>query len=296
MSLEISNDNLEKNIRSFNSSSAAGPFGFKPNHMLNILNSVTGAYLQILYDAIRFFINNIINDKMSTAIGPFFASAKLIPLEKRNNGIRPICVGTFWRRFTCKMVMHTYNTEIPQFFNPNQIGVKTPNGSDSVIHCFNRILSEIGNDNSYAALSVDFKNAFNRVNRQTILNETHKNFPNLYNLTKLIYQLPANLYYENNIIYNEEGAQQGCPLGSFGFSLVLQILIEKIKAKYPDIELNVWYLDDGIIIAKHETLQKIVELIKNEGPVLGLHLSLEKSCVWWPSKNETEINKYDTEL
>jgi hypothetical protein len=53
------------------------------------------------------------------------------------------------------------------------------------------------------------------VNRQIILDETLLNFPNLYNLTKLLYKIHANLYYEDDIIYNEEGTQQGCQLSSF---------------------------------------------------------------------------------
>jgi hypothetical protein len=58
--LNISNEVLQKNIRSFNTSSAAGPFGFKPSQMINLVNYVNGTYLEELLESIKFFITNII--------------------------------------------------------------------------------------------------------------------------------------------------------------------------------------------------------------------------------------------
>ncbi len=41
--------------------------------------------------------------------------------------------------------------------------------------------------------------------------------------------------------------QQGDPLAPLLFSLVIQKLIAAINARCPGLELNLWYMDDGVL-------------------------------------------------
>jgi len=82
--------------------------------------------------------------------------------------------------------------------------------------------------------------------------------------------------------------QQGDPLGTLLFSLVLHTLIKKIQEKQPNLRINSWFLDDGVTIGTHSELRDIISVIEEVGPSLGLHFSRTKSEIWWPTFNEAE--------
>ena len=68
--------------------------------------------------------------------------------------------------------------------------------------------------------------------------------------------------------------------------MVLHTLVLKIESDFPQLDLNIWYLDDGAIIGKIGDVRGVLELIASHGPALGLHLNLSKNEIWWPSRQE----------
>jgi hypothetical protein len=69
---------------------------------------------------------------------------------------------------------------------------------------------------------------------------------------------------------------------------VLHPLAEKIAKEFPDLDLSVWYLDDGTIIGDKDDVFRVFELIRKDGPRLGLHLNVKKNEIWWPSRAEKD--------
>jgi hypothetical protein len=61
-----------------------------------------------------------------------------------------------------------------------------------------------------------------------------------------------------------------------------------ILREFPDLDLSVWYLDDGTIIGHKDDVFKVFELLRTEGPKIGLHLNVKKNEIWWPSRGETD--------
>ena len=43
-----------------------------------------------------------------------------------------------------------------------------------------------------------------------------------------------------------------------------------------------WYLDDDTILGDALVVGKVLQLIMEDGPCLGLHLNVEKTDVFWP--------------
>jgi hypothetical protein len=65
---------------------------------------------------------------------------------------------------------------------------------------------------------------------------------------------------------------------------VLHPLACKIKEEFPELDLCVWYLDDGTIIGQVDDVHKVFLLLERDGPALGLHLNVKKNVNWWPNR------------
>ena len=65
-------------------------------------------------------------------------------------------------------------------------------------------------------------------------------------------------------------------MGPFGFSLVLQPVIERIKREVLDYLLNAWYLDDGTLCGAADDLNPDIAIIEEDAPPRGLFLNRRK--------------------
>jgi hypothetical protein len=113
-------------------------------------------------------------------------------------------------------------------------------------------------------LKIDFKNAFNPIERDEMLNSIKEKTPKLFPFLWQCYSSYSFLFYGDDIILSEVRAQQGDPLGPLSFSLTIHPIIESILS-----ELNLWYLDDGTLGGNPETVltdfKTIIEKCKTFG-------------------------------
>ena len=71
--------------------------------------------------------------------------------------------------------------------------------------------------------------------------------------------------------------QQGDPLGPLLFAMVIQQLVNAVREACPNLSLNCWYLDDGVIAGSAKDVLKALEIIQRLGPDLGMDLNLKKN-------------------
>ena len=100
----------------------------------------------------------------------------------------------------------------------------------------------------------------------------------------------------NFSISSEAGVQQEDPLGPFLFCLVLQKLIAKISSQVPNLRLNSWYMDDGSFFGNSRDVLKAWNIVKNEGPSLGLFPNISKCELISPSCSTSGFEDFDPEL
>ena len=83
------------------------------------------------------------------------------------------------------------------------------------------------------------------------------------------------LRFGNHHLKSTAGVQQGDPLGPFRFSLVILELIDDL-GHFPDLFLQMWYLDGGTFVGSRSSLSYFIELVKSRGPSFGLRLNVAR--------------------
>jgi hypothetical protein len=144
-------------------------------------------------------------------------------------------------------------------------------------------------DSSYSMITFDFKNAFNSIYRDVMLEELLRTSPDALPFTKWAYCNPSPLFVRGEKpIMSCKGVRQGDPLGPYLFALTAQKLVEAINAQFAGkLKMNVWYLDDGTIVCKSCLLPELFQFIVNYIPHLGLELHPAK-CVVYAREEQPE--------
>ena len=83
-----------------------------------------------------------------------------------------------------KMLMFKVTGKCESLFRPHQMGVGTPKGAEAAVHAIRAFVTSHTSRNK-VLLKIDFKNAFNQVRRDVILNQVKINTPEIY---QFVYQ------------------------------------------------------------------------------------------------------------
>ena len=197
----------------------------------------------------------------------FARAARLIPLAKGENDVRPIACGSVIARLAGRVVIAASGVQRHQATSPrpppqspiSRQGILAPSqwgvgvGSEIPIH-YMRLLIDSGK--AQAGVKLDGVNAFNEVSRAAMLREVSKHCPHIYNYVKFRYGSESKLFVTTDeggvaTLQSREGTQQGDPLGGFFMSLVLAKHVRALHAEFPDAFI-LSYLDDVFVFSsKH---------------------------------------------
>ena len=128
-------------------------------------------------------------------------------------------------------------------------------------------------------LQIDLKNAYNSVSRAHMLECVRAKAPAFAAWADWTYGQPAPLVINEKVtILSQEGVQQGDPLGPLFFALAALPIAQKL-CQIPNLLWSGWYLDDGNLAGSLQAFQSCIELLRREGPNLGLFLNASKSTI-----------------
>ncbi|XP_026448896.1 uncharacterized protein LOC113349177 [Papaver somniferum] len=178
-------------IKSFPKGTACGRDGLRAQHLLDALSGNAAAVADELLQSIVGVVNLWLYGACPPILVEYVASSPLTPLLKPDGGVRPIAVGTIWRRLCSKLEATLVCKNILPYLGTYQYGFGVPCGGEAILHAANRLPETKGTCNSITMM----------------------------------------LYYSDTTLSSTKGVQQGDPLGSLLFALALHPLVLQIAAQ-----------------------------------------------------------------
>ena len=211
-------------------------------------------------------------------------ASTLIPLQKKDGGVRPIAVGDTIRRVVGKCLLRT-EAVVGEMacLKPRQCGVGVQNATEMVGMGLQRYVQSKTAEgvNDYVVLQVGMRNAFNSISRESVLQGCLAKVPSAYNWLKFCYGGGSPLFCQGRLFcVSHVGVHQGDACGPLGFALGLDTGLDQCPPR--DLDWESWYLDDGHIVGRaREVLARLHDLQRILEP-MGLSLNLGKCKLWGP--------------
>lgn len=121
-------------IKGFPKGTSCGRDGLRAQHLLDALSGSAAAVSEELLTSIAGVVNLWLSGRCPTALGEYIVSAPLTPLLKPDGGLRPIAVGTVWRRLCSKLAASFVCKEMESYLGNHQFGVGISCGGESILH------------------------------------------------------------------------------------------------------------------------------------------------------------------
>jgi hypothetical protein len=267
-SLSFEEWTVRANVFSFPGGSGAGPSGFRPQFLKDVLTCASSAVSDAVLKGLTSLTNLLVGGLAPRELAPLLSGGLLIALLKKSGDLRPICIGEVWRRLTSKCCCVASREKALNIFGDLQVGVGQKAGAEATIHAIRRLADRFGDDPGKILLQVDLSNAFNMADRSVLLSEVQERIPEFFRWVEFCYGGASVLFFGSTTLDCSTGLQQGDPLAPLLFSLVLMILCRRLKEECEDLDLNVWYLDDGSLVGDRETVRKALGILIKEGQPL----------------------------
>ena len=210
-------------ITSFPPGSAGGPSGLRPVHLRECCRKPSHG-LQLAH-ALGQLARIAARQAFPAPMSEVLCASSLIPLQKKDGGLRPIAVGDTIRRVLgkCLLSLAAVKKELSSL-QPRQCGVGVRNAAEMVGMGLQRYVQsrEAAGDRDYVVLQVDVKNAFNSMSRDAILRGCMAKAPSVYNWLRFCYGKPSPLFCQGRLLcMSAVGVHQGDTCGPLGFALGL---------------------------------------------------------------------------
>ena len=113
-------------------------------------------------------------------------------------------------------------------------------GTEAAVHSLRQWCERNAAVPGKVLLKLDFRNAFNSIDRGEVLRAVRERLPCLAPWVEFCYADPTRLFLDGAVLRSEEGVQQGVPLGPLLFALALLRFVpfRRRRRKCPAIALR----------------------------------------------------------
>jgi len=282
---------LPRVLKRLNNGSAPGISGWNGAH----LAAVWAGTSKEGRDGLHLLLRDICNGVFSGECRRRLLACRLIPLEKKGGGVRPIAIAELFAKAAAHCAVALVEDDILSLFPCVQYGVKRPGGSETAAHLTRNLLRDHGvqHRSTTCAIKLDFQNAFNSVSRHKVW-ETLQRHDCLASMLKPFYAQYAEptelLVYDGSRLVHKltssEGVRQGDPFAALGFALTVQPLCEAaLRQGAPGMVDGVSIQDDFTIIGDLEQAMRVFDYVQQHSlRDFGLTLRVDKCAVWLPDE------------
>jgi hypothetical protein len=266
-------DSIPLAMASFKRDTAPGISGW--THHLLSLALRRPLVLQMVHTLIGLVLNG-------TAPGQsMLCASRLTPLAKPDGGVRPIAVGELLYRLCVKVILR--HTVHPNMLLPTQFGVGTSGGVEPMIRAIQHTVDGTQGFDFTQVTSLDFKNAFNTLDRADLASGLARFAPSLYRTGRWAYGTRNDLVLtgetgELHLLKSSQGVRQGDPFGPLFFSLGVRSLLDELAHHLGPSRLVLAYLDDVYILSNdRDTLGTVQAFFHSSPSSLQLNMTKSKS-------------------
>ena len=240
-------------VKSFPRGSAGGPTGLRGDHLREALNTAHGDEVAAHLTQV---VQILLRGQAPPELAAHFAGGTLYAQPKGADDVRPIAVGEALRRLASKCLCAALREEAQRYLAPIQVGVGVSLGAEAAVHTARHWAHRHAGHANKCFLTVDFTNAFNSVDRASLLREVRLRMPGLAPYVEWCYGNHTRLLFAGSPMTSEAGVQQGDPLGPLLFALALQPALRAAQGSQLDQrpDLVFAYLDDVCLAG---TLQQV---------------------------------------
>ncbi|GJT83818.1 hypothetical protein Tco_1058160 [Tanacetum coccineum] len=121
-------------IKSFPHGTSYGRDGLRAQHLIDCLSGSTVVVSDELVSSITQVVNLFLDRSCPKMLGEYISSASLTPLVKLSGGIRPIAVGTVWRRLVSKVSALMIGHSLDGYLDDLQFDVGVSGGSEAILY------------------------------------------------------------------------------------------------------------------------------------------------------------------
>ena len=286
-SIEITKSDIVYRLKKITVGKAPGPDTIQPELYKYFTNS------DIILEKLVILLNHIIE---TSQVPDAWRLSKTVMIPKKSkprvDELRPIALTDT----SYKIIMGIVKEYIDRFLretdqlNPYQSGGTCRRRVTENIYILSYCIEKsFRRKKQLFALSIDFKKAFDSVNRLSMINvlKDIKIHPNIVELIANIYTNDkTDIYMNKELITTIEissGIRQGCTLSALLFTLVSYKIIEEInnlKMGFRDEDIQIdalFYMDDAIILADEEyKIMRVLNKIDGICAKYGLFLNKDK--------------------
>ena len=292
----IDNELMDNTINGLRKDAAAGLSGLSNLHIQQLYDNRSGTnFKQSLKRFYLIFLNGQIPEEAVAWIN----GGRLIPLNKKKTDIRPIIIGDTMAKIAATIGKKAEYQCIMQSIGAYQVS-EIKSGAEGMILSFRMCQRYIKNNFDYCLLQTDWKNCYNMVNQQKMLQLVHQKIPSLYPLIYQKYGASRNnlVTIEGYIIEFCEGLEQGSVLSNILLGLVQSDYLETVDNKCKQISANIKqeekgraaYVDDLFICNQIHHLNIMITIMINIGKEYGFYLNNTKSIITTGASKDMIIN------
>lgn len=143
-------------------------------HLKDLLSPAIGEVASSLSSTLIKLGNKMLAGDIPPAVCPYVYGATLTPLLKKDGGIPPIAFGNTIKRLM--VVSNRVHDAIGEELRPHQMGYGTPTGAETIVHVVRNFVTT-STPHLKVLCKLDFKNAFNELDRSRMLKICQKELP-----------------------------------------------------------------------------------------------------------------------